>query len=157
MHDLAIIMRINNRSAQRRWIEVTAEEFLAARDKSPRREFLSYNVPGELDGFLCVLSEDRLLGFSVGSDGEISNVFNLGKKGQGGEAVNAAIECGGDHLNCFDGYLPDYYKQFGFVETSRVPFDRSLAPAEWNYARYGTPDVVFMELAANVKRLFNPA
>lgn len=149
------LARINNRPGQRRWIEVTPEDFVAVRDNCARREFLSYQAE-EFGGFLCVLSEDGYLGFSVGSDGEISNVFNVGRRGIGGEAVNAAIECGGYHLNCFDGFLPDYYKQFGFEETGRVKFDRNLAPAEWSYAKYGQPDVVYMTLKPEVKRQFDP-
>jgi hypothetical protein len=42
---------------------------------------------------------------------------------------------GASKLDCFDGFLPEYYKQFGFLETERV--------ANWTA---GEPDVVFMSL-----------
>jgi len=149
------LARLNARPVQRRWVEVPPTIFVRVRDRSTRREFLSYQAE-EFTGFLCVLSEDCTLGFSVGSDGEISNIFNLGRPGAGGEAVNAAIECGGYHLNCFDGFLPEYYRQFGFEESRRVPFDRNLAPAEWKYDEYGEPDVVYMTLKPEVSRQFDP-
>jgi hypothetical protein len=48
-------------------------------------------------------------------------------------------------LDAFDPFLPRYYHQFGFQETGRAKFDPALAPANWNYKKDGTPDVVFMK------------
>jgi hypothetical protein len=46
--------------------------------------------------------------------------------------------------DCFAGYLPRYYRQFGFEEVGRLPFNRDYAPPDWNYEKYGEPDVVFI-------------
>ncbi|MGW4158714.1 hypothetical protein [Streptomyces sp. NPDC004788] len=51
--------------------------------------------------------------------------------------VRAAIAHGAHLLDCFDGFLPTYYRGFGFVETERIP--------NWTP---GQPDVVFMALPA---------
>jgi hypothetical protein len=76
--------------------------------------------------------------------GDIQNVFNNGgPKGAAAGAIVAAIGAGGRTLDCFDGFLPSYYHQFGFEETGRMKFNPEFAPPGWN-PKDGTPDVVFM-------------
>jgi hypothetical protein len=58
-------------------------------------------------------------------------------KGSGTWLLDHAIKDGATHLNCFDGYLVDFYKARGFVTTKYV--------SNWTD---GEPDVVFMELGA---------
>lgn len=82
------------------------------------------------------VTADLRTGFGVDADGTLIGLFSL-VKGRGEVMVNAAIENGARKLDCFDGFLPEYYRRFGFVETERV--------ANWTP---GEPDVVFMELAA---------
>jgi superkiller protein 3 len=60
--------------------------------------------------------------------------------------LKEAIKNGGNKVKCFDGFLPSYYKQFGFKEVRRVKWDDQLAPENWNYDKDGRPDVVYMEL-----------
>mgnify|MGYP001402980079 CR=1 FL=1 len=56
-------------------------------------------------------------------------------KGLSGTALlQMAVQDGARKLDCFDGFLPDWYKQRGWVETSR----------EANWDPNG-PDVVFMQ------------
>ncbi|MFJ3775240.1 hypothetical protein ACIPX0_26440 [Streptomyces sp. NPDC090075] len=80
------------------------------------------------------ITDDFRSGFGVTHDGTFIGLFSL-VKGRGGDLVEAAITQGGRKLDCFDGFLPDYYRQFGFVETERV--------ANWTA---GEPDVVFMAI-----------
>jgi hypothetical protein len=47
------------------------------------------------------------------------------------------------HLDAFDGHLPQIYAKHGFQETGRLPFDEKYAPASWK-PEFGKPDVVFM-------------
>lgn len=76
--------------------------------------------------------------------GDIQNVFNNGgPKGAAAGAIVAAIGAGGRTLDCYDGFLPSYYHQFGFEETGRMKFNSEFAPAGWD-KKLGTPDVVFM-------------
>jgi hypothetical protein len=81
----------------------------------------------------------------VDPHGDVQNVFNNGgPKGAGGKALVAAIENGGRTLDCYAGFLPRFYRQFGFVETGRMKFNPDFASKDWNFARDGHPDVVFM-------------
>lgn len=96
-------------------------------------------------GFTCVLREDKRVGYAVTQDGELTMLFNLAEPGAGMVAVLDAIDRHGAwKLNCFDGYLPAYYRRFGFVEVRRVPWNPKLAPTYWN-PEDGTPDVIYME------------
>lgn len=88
---------------------------------------------------------DERAGFAITQDRELVCLHNYTDiAGLGKLMVYAALWLGANHLNCFDGYLVQYYRQFGFAEYWREPFDRSLAPADWRYDDHGTPDVVFM-------------
>lgn len=91
----------------------------------------------------CFLTSDGGAGFAIKSDGDLVNVFNLtGIKGFGSILVNAAIELGAQKLDCFDGFLPEFYAGFGFREVSR----------EKNWTE-GQPDVVYMRYAPEPKFL----
>ncbi|UPW35195.1 hypothetical protein [Pseudomonas phage PCS5] len=67
-------------------------------------------------------------------DGTLQGVFSF-TKGMGPWLIRQAIAEGARKLDCFDGFLPEFYKQFGFVEVRR----------EANWTK-GGPDVVFMEI-----------
>jgi hypothetical protein len=56
--------------------------------------------------------------------------------------LREAIKQGSRKVKCFDGFLPSYYKQFGFKEVRRVNWDDRLAPLTWDYDRLGRPDGV---------------
>ena len=79
------------------------------------------------------LAEDYLSGFGVTDSGELVGVFSV-VKGRGDELVQAAVELGAWHLDCFDGYLPTLYRRNGF----RVTHEE----ANWTP---GGPSVVYME------------
>lgn len=76
--------------------------------------------------------------------GDVQNVFNNGgPKGAAAGAIVAAIANEGRTLDCYDGFLPSYYRQFGFEETGRMKFNPEFAPANWD-PKLGAPDIVFM-------------
>jgi len=75
-------------------------------------------------------------GYAIDGTGELTSLFST-IKGEGTNLVRSAIKNGAKHLDCFDGFLPTFYKKFGFIEVKRVP--------NWTE---GEPDVVFMELPA---------
>lgn len=91
-------------------------------------------------GASCFLStwtpERGVCGFVIRADGELTNVFSVGK-GNGDDIMRAAIARGARHLDCFDGYLPTFYGRHGFAETRR----------EDNWTP-GGPAVVYMALSA---------
>jgi hypothetical protein len=83
----------------------------------------------------CYLAEDVRFGFCVNQKTqELSNVFSIEKK-RGKEILAFATNSYNQlRLNCFDGYLKEFYTKFGFTEVKRVA----------NYIS-GGPDVVFLE------------
>jgi GNAT superfamily N-acetyltransferase len=121
------------------------EAFVKARDRSTRQQFLSAHPASELADHTLFTNEEGTVGISVDPKGDIQNVFNNGgPKGGASKAMVAAIAAGGRTLDCYDGFLPAYYSQFGFAEDQRMKFNRDFAPPGWDFAKAGTPDIVFM-------------
>lgn len=82
-----------------------------------------------------LLTQDGYSGYGVTYGGELIGLFSL-VKGRGKRMVDEAVALdGAQYLDCFDGFLPSYYEQFGFVEYKRE--------ANWTE---GGPDVVYMRL-----------
>lgn len=134
--------------SQIRWaVNVTPEQFVEAKSKSNKATFLSEINPDDLRNHTFVMSEDATVGAAISADGDIQNVFNNnGPKGAAAEVMIEAIKRGGKTLDCYAGYLPGYYSNFGFVETGRIKFNREYAPDGWDYEKFAEPDVVFMGL-----------
>jgi len=125
--------------------KATPEEFVAARDRSTRSQFLSAHPAEELKSHKLIMNHDGTVGISIDPKGDIQNVFNNGgPKGGASKAIVAAIEAGGNTLDCYDGHLPKFYHQLGFEEDSRMKFNREYAPEGWDFDKYGEPDIVFM-------------
>jgi hypothetical protein len=78
-------------------------------------------------------------GFIVKASGELVGVFSA-YKGRGDDLVDAALKSGATHLDCFDGYLTEFYARHGFIEYHRDP--------NWTP---GGPDVVLMGLPSWVR------
>lgn len=64
----------------------------------------------------------------------------------GNELIQSAIKHGGNQLDHFDGYLTDFYKKNGFKEYDRYTWDDQYAPKDWDYDKYGRPDVIMRRL-----------
>jgi hypothetical protein len=93
--------------------------------------------PSEMPrGARYYLTNDFQSGFGVTRDGTFIGLFST-VKGRGDDLVQDAVtHKGATRLDCFDGYLPEFYKRHGFIETERV--------ANWTA---GEPDVVFMAVS----------
>src|SRR3990167_2563180 len=132
-------------STQGKWRDAKPEEFVALRNKTTRPGFLSANTAQDLRDHKLIISNDRKVGAAISHDGDIQNVFNNGgPKGAAAQVMMRAIDKGGRTLDCFDGFLPQYYAQFGFKETGRMKFNSDYAPKGWD-SKHGQPDVVFMQ------------
>ena len=115
-----------------------------------RSENLERYSDKEYDNFKVYLDFIGTVGFAITPGKELINLFNnSGIKGAGAHAFRTAIKLGATRLNCFDGPLVKLYESFGFIETSRFPFNRTFAPDGWNYETMETPDVVFMQIPEN--------
>ena len=55
-----------------------------------------------------------------------------------------AVALGGNRLDCFGGELPFRYLKLGFFPVAKVRFNPRYAPEDWNYARDGEPDIIYM-------------
>lgn len=89
------------------------------------------------------------VGFAIKDDGDIVSVFKHGgsiKKGALDHIIPMAIALGGRKLDAFEGFLTKSYAKHGFKEVGRMPWDDKYAPENWDYEKFGKPDVVMMEL-----------
>ena len=127
--------------------QVHPQDFASAVKQSKWAFYLSNLDEEHLKKCNLILSEDGTVGTAVSPEGDIMNVFNNGEqKGAAREALFEAIKKGGYTLDCYDGFLPPFYAQYGFVEVGRLKFDPKYAPPTWDSKKHGTPDVVFMAL-----------
>jgi len=126
------------------FVSPSPDEFIAARDASTRQNFLSPLKPEDLSGHTLVSTKDHKAGVAIDPQGDLQNLYNNGgPKGIAADLVAQAISKGANTLDCYDGFLPGYYRQFGFVETGRMKFNPEFAHG-WDVNKQGTPDVVFM-------------
>ena len=125
--------------------------FVEERAKSPRQEFLSPKAEQDLVNHTVVLMKGGKVGYAISPEGDLQNLFNNNGKGAGGEAIIDAIVRGGKTCDCFDGALPKIYERFGFVRVRDISWDDQYAPANWDYAKWGRPNVVFMEYRGNTR------
>lgn len=111
-----------------------AQHLNGARGISPRIDAATSAIDPDLEpeGTRHYLDSVNGAGFAVRKDGELVFVHSIAR-GLGAALIEVAVRAGADHLDCFDGYLPEFYARHGFVETSREP--------NWTD---GEPDVVFM-------------
>ena len=110
--------------------------------------FVTQYTPDEYKemGAKCYVAASGQSGYAVKPDGDIVSVFSRKGSGEGKHALISAIFNGGRKLDCFDGYLPTFYTQFGFQEYDRWSWDDQYSPPGWNKEKYDSPDVVLMKL-----------
>ena len=93
-----------------------------------------------------ILFDEGKAGFAL-KNGDIVSVFKHPKSNLS-RALDAiiplAIQLGGNRLDCFSRGLPAMYAKFGFSPVAKIQFDPECAPRDWNYARDGQPEIVFM-------------
>jgi hypothetical protein len=99
-------------------------------------------------GAKCFISNTGQSGYALKPDGDIISVFSKSGSGEGKRALISAIVNGGTKLDCFDGFLPEFYSQFGFIETGRLTWDDEYMPSGWDKDKFNSPDVVLMSLRA---------
>jgi hypothetical protein len=98
------------------------------------------------------VSPDGKSGVAVTKDGDMVSVFSNTRKGSGSpirSLINVAVASGGKKADAFNTVLPEIYKDYGFAPVSKLPWDESQAPPDWDkslYSRFnnGEPDVVFL-------------
>ena len=127
---------------------VVPEVFSYYLKKNKRIEFFTIYPEEVLRGWKLFLTKAKEsgAGFALTSGNDLVNLFNnTGIKGLGGIMVRCAIDLGARRVFCFDGYLYSFYASFGFRVVRAIPWNDRLAPKNWDYGKYGKPDVLYME------------
>ena len=93
-----------------------------------------------------VMNDNRTAGLGVAQDGDIVGVFK-NKNGGPRKALDtmmpAAIEMGGDRLDCYGEGLTYVYENYGFIPVARVEFNPEYANEGWTPDK-GTPYIYVM-------------
>ena len=105
-------------------------------------------------GTILFLSEDGKSGFGITKDKELISVFSLERK-RGKTFVAEARARGATHLGCMGEHLLDMYSEFGFSPVEVLHWDNQFAPKNWNYERFGTPNIYEMKLVNAYKEKFD--
>ena len=99
-----------------------------------------------VSGARCFLTGDGTAGIAIYPDGEGCHLFSMKRKRGMAQALIAfAVAQGATYGRTFDGAIARLYRRAGLVEVARSPFDPMLAPRDWDYKRFGTPDIVTMK------------
>ena len=131
------------------WIRNQYEQFLESLNRSTRKPFLSKYTAEELKNHN--VQTYQLNGYHIGyalkpdEDGvDIISVHNNEPniKGVGDALIESAKANGGTKLDHYDGFLSDLYSKHGFEEYDRYKWDDQYADPNWDYERYGRPDVI---------------
>lgn len=135
------------------WIRNQYEQFLESLNRSTRKSFLSKYTAEELKNHN--VQTYQLNGYHIGyalkpdEDGvDIISVHNNEPniKGVGDALIESAKVNGGTKLDHYDGFLSDLYSKHGFEEYDRYKWDDQYADPNWDYERYGRPDVILRKL-----------
>lgn len=135
------------------WIRNQYEQFLESLNSSTRKPFLSKYTAEELKNHN--VQTYQLNGYHIGyalkpdEDGvDIISVHNNEPniKGVGDALIESAKANGGTKLDHYDDFLSDLYSKHGFEEYDRYKWDDQYADPNWDYERYGRPDVILRKL-----------
>ena len=97
------------------------------------------------------LSEDRKSSFGINPDGELVSVFAL-ERSRGKILVAEAKKHGAMYLSCMGDHLLTLYSEFSFSPVEILKWDNQFAPKNWNYEKFGTPNVYDMKLSNEEKK-----
>lgn len=126
------------------------EDFVANRDDLPKhlRPFVTPYTAQEYleEGMEAFMTPGGDAGYALKQDGDLVSVFSKAGAHKGADVVKHALARGAKKLDCFDGYLPEFYDNFGFREYDRWKWAEQHAPKAWDYTRFGRPDVVLMRI-----------
>jgi hypothetical protein len=108
----------------------------------------------EYAGMRLFLSEDGNAGVAVKPDGDMVSVFSTPGSNMGRAVVEMGVAAGATKGDAFETILPAFYAAHGFKVVSRLKWDESQRPADWDKATFGKfnngePDVVFMAYDPN--------
>jgi hypothetical protein len=102
-------------------------------------------------GMRLFVTADDKIGFALKGDDIVSAFKNpdIKAKGAANIMLALAVQQGGRKLDAFDTVLPELYSKNGFRAATRLAWDESQKPPDWDKETFkafnnGEPDVVFM-------------
>jgi len=139
-----------------KYVKGTSEDLIAGYHKLKKKDpalaaYITAYTPEEYAaaGARIFMAEDGLSGYAIKDNGELVTVFSV-ERGRGDDLVFSSIANGATKLDCYEDpkshHLTDLYREGGFKETERLPWDDQYMPADWDKVRFDNPDVVFMSL-----------
>jgi hypothetical protein len=130
---------------------VFSKSITKAKEANPNGAAVYVYADDDYKKMRLFVTEDGKAGVAIKRDGDIVSVFNTpgGLKGVAFSALHLAVQNGGRKLDAFDTVLPIIYAKAGFSAVSRLKWDDSQAPSNWDKKTFkafnnGEPDVVFM-------------
>lgn len=126
------------------------DAIVLAKKNTPYSGFVDAYSNEEYSKMKLFLINDGIAGVAIKNDGGIVSIFKnpVEAKKQNIDNVadvliGTAITFGGNHLDAFDGFLPELYTKYGFIPYAKIKFNIGFAPKDWNYNRDKEPDVIF--------------
>ena len=103
--------------------------------------------------YLATEDSEVVGGFGVRYDGYLTGLFGL-KKGYGKKVFQLRLSISGKkvkgsnklNLFCIGDFLRDMYKAYGFKVYETLEWDDQYAPKNWDYDKYGRPNLYEMTL-----------
>tara|TARA_R100000655_G_scaffold4403_6_gene14161 strand:+ start:2530 stop:10983 length:8454 start_codon:yes stop_codon:yes gene_type:complete len=128
-----------------------SDAMTTAENNSKSSAVYRYSIP-EYEKMRMFLSVDGSVGFALKPDGDMVSLFKDASSDIKNASVSSlllGVEQGGRKLDAFDTVLPDLYSMNGFKVVSRLKWNESQKPDDWNKQDFiefnrGEPDVVFM-------------
>ena len=139
--------------------EVTPKRFLkyyerAITPDSDFYAFVEHPTKEELvaKNATCFLTPDLQAGVItfINADGylEASCLFNVGPSGQGREVLgHVVLFCKVNRVEGFEGFLTNTYRSLGFKPVERIAFNDDYTQPQWNYERFGRPDLLILRIS----------
>ena len=130
--------------------DTNPKHFYESMSKSKYVDFLTPYSPSELSQMKLFKLKSFNIGYALKKhDGKYSEIVAVHNnesqiKGIGKELIKSAIKHGGCYLDCFDGFLPNFYKSLGFIEVSRDKFNPDFDEEGKFEKKYGKQDIVYM-------------
>ena len=132
--------------------KVSGTKFYNAFQKAlaaPGGESLTGYTTSEFSGMRTYLAYGGKVGgaIKVSPDGykDAVSLFNQGgPRGAGVQMLDILRRHGANRLDCF-AWLRPVYEKAGWRVTDTLKWDDKYAPTNWNYEKFGRPDIYIME------------
>ena len=130
--------------------QLFASKMQASKDASPYGAAVFVYPESEYQNMKMFMTEDGSAGIAIENGDTIVSLYSDGTNPNVTYSLaSLAVEEGGLYSDAFDTQLPYIYQHVGFKVISRLKWDDSQAPSDWDKDTFkvfnnGKPDVVFM-------------